>query len=137
MSRVSHLDWIPPDSPADQSIQMRPANRDWDAIRVPVCHAQATIDALGSDCGAVLWDTWGGCVYWLVPVGTAATWDLPGTRACGAAQHVAIPSLSHRSRPGLHWLIPPSRERCLTDPELLRGAVRAAVEAAFGPRRVS
>lgn len=136
MNHARAFTWIPPDSPADQSIQMHPAGRDWDAIRVPVYLADATIEAL-DDCGAVLGDTWGGCVYWLVPVGTADTWTVPYTRACGETQYVAVPSTGHREPPGLHWLIPPTADRCLTDPVLLRDAVESAIALELGPRETA
>jgi hypothetical protein len=116
---------------------MQAAGRDWDAIRVPIHLARRTLEAASVESGAVLWDTWGGCMYWLVPVGTAVTWDVPHTRSCGDAHYVAIPSAGHRSGPGLHWLIPPVGERVLTDPMVLRAALRTTIAEVLGPREVA
>lgn len=135
MTAPHRLDWLPPDSPVDQSIAIHPAADAWDAIRVPAHLARHALVGLGAESGAVICDPREGCYYWLVPVGTARAWDVPHTRACGETQYVAVPSPGHRSRPGLHWIIPPSGDRCITDPGLLRDAILAAAEVELGPRR--
>ena len=131
------LDWLPPDSSAECSIQLRAAGQDWDAVRVPSYIGRHAVTVLGQDSGAVIHDLWGKCLYRLVPVGTAATWDVPQTRPCGQAQYVAIPARTRVAPPGLHWIMPLSGERCLTDPQLLRGALYEAVDAILGPRNPS
>jgi hypothetical protein len=129
-TRTQPLDWLP----SGRDIAMRPAAQAWDAIRVPAHIAQRALNMLGDASGAVICDPWSSAVYWLVPVGIAATWEMRETRALGESQYVGVPSTAHRTRPGPHWLIPPTEDRCHTDPQLLRAALLAAIGAELGPR---
>jgi hypothetical protein len=126
--------WLPPDSPSDASIALRAAGVHWDAIRVPLQIANRTLETLGTGSGAVICDPREPCLYWLVPAGTTTGWDTPHTRPLGETQYVVIPSAGHLTRPGPHWLIPPTGSQYLTDPALLRGAIESAIVAALGPR---
>jgi hypothetical protein len=94
------------------------------------------VDALGEDCGAVILDAWTRILYWLVPRQSTLGWDLPHTVAYSETAYIAVPSLAANPH-GLHWLIPPSQDRFLTDPKLLRVAVETAIQAAFGPRETA
>ena len=127
--------WLPPDYPPDCRIRMRPAGRDWDAVRAPYYLGQHALDQLGDACGAVIYDPRESALYWLVKAGATAGWEVPYTRSLGATQYLAVPALT-AAPPGVHWLIPPG-ERVLTKVELLRDALLAAVHAHLGPREVA
>ncbi|MCP3821430.1 hypothetical protein NLX86_26030 [Streptomyces sp. A3M-1-3] len=73
-------------------------------------------------------------MYWLVPVGTAASWDVPHTEALGPSTYVVVPPAILLSGPGDHWERPPGPDGYLTDPGALRGALHKAVADALGPR---
>ena len=138
------LSWLP-DDPCEGDIVARPVGRWWDAVRAPAYlgrPALATLDELGGGTGAVLCDPREPCMYWLVPVGTAAQWDLQHTRAMSETQYLAIPTHQFVGGDGPHWMRPPDPDTyltgtCLTDPDLLWAALSAAVGVWFGPRQVS
>jgi hypothetical protein len=87
---------------------------------------------LGTRCGAVIEDpfTAAGVVYYFVPAGTAASWEVENTRPLGAGAAVMIPPDRRTEGPGPHWRICPGEDGWFTDP----AALRAAIEDAFGPR---
>jgi anti-sigma regulatory factor (Ser/Thr protein kinase) len=108
-----------------------PAGRDWDAISAPWSIARlacAALDVIGVRDFAVLSDPDAGSVYWLVPAGTSADWDLPPTRALGAPHQLAIPDASRTKPPGLRWVRVPQPGVWLTDPDLLRCALLVAID---------
>lgn len=114
---------------------MRPAGEWWDAIRVPRRVGETVLAALGTHSGAVIEDPSGGILYWLVRPHSATDWQFPTISEIHVrsdATHVAVPGTQCTAGP--HWRVPPTRSRCLTDPELLRAAIQDAVDAAFGPR---
>jgi hypothetical protein len=113
---------------------MRPAGRDWDAVRAPFYLGETALEQLGGQCGAVIYDPRESALYWLVKAGGAG-WDVPYTRYLTTTQYLAVPALA-AVPPSPHWLIPPG-ERVLTDVELLREALTAAVRAHLGPREVT
>ena len=69
----------------------------------------------------------GGRLYWLIPPGSAADWDLPWVRVLGRGCHVAIPPLHRVARAGLYWQIPPSRDHEWTNTPRLHSALRTAL----------
>ncbi|MEU8589407.1 hypothetical protein AB0C59_20750 [Streptomyces sp. NPDC048664] len=108
------------------------AGQQWDAIRVPRSVGLAALAILGSRAGAVIEDSLSAAVYYLVPCGTAATWDVEvgNSRALGAGSSVAIPPARRTEGPGPYWRICPGEDGWLTEPS----ALRAAIGDAFGPR---
>jgi hypothetical protein len=125
--------WLPPDYPPDCRIRIRPAGRDWDAVRAPFYLGETALDELGDECGAVIYDPRESALYWLVKAGATAGWAVPYTRALGETHHVAVPAAVRTAPPGVHWLIPPG-ERTLTDAQLLHDALTTAVRTHLGPR---
>ena len=118
--------WLPPEG----TYAARPAGKDWDAIQIDGARAWAILAHLGDlapgGVGPVLCDPGGPRMrlYYLVPPGTATTWDVPHTAALGAACWLTIPGDEEQGRPdGLHWLTPPGGPPEHVDAELLRQAV--------------
>jgi hypothetical protein len=89
-----------------------------DLVTVPERQGLETVDILRlrGGCGPVLHEDADSTLSFLVPVGAADAWHLPG-RSCTQAP----PPESDRN-----WLLPPSPERALTDPALLRAALGEA-----------
>ncbi|MFD7688795.1 hypothetical protein [Streptomyces sp. NPDC059781] len=109
---------------------------DCDVVTVPARQGLEAVDILrrgvGDAVGPVLHD--GGCdtLGFLVPPGTAAGWDVPGsvcTETDGCGLRLAPVA------PGADWLLPPGEVEPATDPAALREALDEAqrmIEAADG-----
>lgn len=88
----------------------------WDAVRVPRRVGLAAMTILGPRCGGVVDDEMNSVVYYFVPVGTAASWEVAATRALGAGASVAIPSNRRTAGPGPYWRMCPGEKGWLTEP---------------------
>ncbi|UGY91343.1 hypothetical protein [Streptomyces gobiensis] len=126
--------WKPP---TGQDVEMRPAGRSWDAVKVPAYLGVVALEQLGEDNGAVIEDGFGAVYYWLVAPGAADDWALQRVEVCGQSTYVAVPPQRFVDGPGLRWRVPLAPGRYLTDPELLHKALAAAVADAFGPRNLT
>ncbi|MFE5913160.1 hypothetical protein ACFQ6B_29290 [Streptomyces wedmorensis] len=129
-----------PDDDAPQS-----AAEPWDLVTVPVRQGLEAVDILrrGSApaVGPVVHDGTCDTLGFLVPPGTAAAWDMPGsacTRTSGRG--LRLPELPEPAgdtpRPA-GWLLPPGDTDPVTDPVVLREALGEAarlIEAADGCR---
>jgi hypothetical protein len=89
-----------------------------DVVTVPERQGLETVDILRlrGACGPVLHEDADATLSFLVPIGAADAWHLPG----GSCTQEPPPE-GDRS-----WLLPPSPERTLTDPALLRAALGEA-----------
>ncbi|MFE2278033.1 hypothetical protein ACFXAE_12400 [Streptomyces sp. NPDC059454] len=111
---------------------------DCDVVTVPVRQGLEAVDILrrgaGDAVGPVLHDDGCDTLGFLVPPGTAAAWDVPGsvcteTDGCGPRPAPGLPVA------GAVWLLPPGEAEPATDPAVLREALDAArrmIEAADG-----
>jgi hypothetical protein len=91
-------------------------------VTVPERQGLETVDILRlrGGCGAVLLGDTGATLSFLVPSGTAAQWQLPGS----SCRSLAVPGA------GPQWLLPPTAGGtgpALTDPSELRAALGEAV----------
>ena len=117
-----------------------------DLVTVPARQGLEAVDILrrgggrpslrpGADgVGSVLHDGDGRTLGFLVPPGTAAGWDLPGS-ACTQTRHHGGRSAAPGEPPvaGACWLLPPGDAGAVTDPVVLRAALGEAarvIEAA-------
>lgn len=122
--------WLPP---VDQ-IAAVPAGDHWDAVAVsgPLGDLAWThLRRLAPDgAGPVLCDARaaGGRRWFLVPVGTAAVWQEPGTRALGRGSFIVMPGRLDAPTDGIYWASRPDQPPELVDVRLLRQAVAAARE---------
>lgn len=100
-----------------------------DLVTVPTRQGLEAVDILrrgaGDAVGPVLHD--GGCdtLGFLVPPGTAAAWDVPGSTCTETDGR----GLSLNPRPpveGSAWLLPPGEADLATDPAVLRAALGEA-----------
>ncbi|MFB7494005.1 hypothetical protein ACFC09_04760 [Streptomyces sp. NPDC056161] len=107
-----------------------------DLVTVPTRQGLEAVDILrrgaGEAVGPVLHDDGGETLCFLVPSGTAAAWDVPGS-TCTETDGRGL-SL-HREPPvaGSDWLLPPGEADLATDPSVLRRALGEAarlIEAA-------
>ncbi|WP_308358489.1 hypothetical protein [Streptomyces cucumeris] len=112
----------------------------WDAVRVSPPVAERGLELLGDDTGAVIQDQ-RGTLYWLVAIGSAASWHLRGTRVlcelADEATYLGVPPAdwtepSHKGN--THWRVPLAPDRYLTDTRALWQALAAAEQAELGPR---
>ena len=108
-------------------VVLLPLGRAWDAVKVL---APLGIEAARSVCGPVIYDPAGHAVFFLVPAGTAKTWELADTMPLGEACYLTTPAPEVTAPPGPHWLHVPDG-RSLVDPHQLREAL-----AAVGAKRV-
>ncbi|RSS36736.1 hypothetical protein [Streptomyces sp. WAC08241] len=104
----------------------QPAGRAWDAVRVPRSIGLLALATLGARSGAVIEDD--RALYWLVPTGSAAGWDITNTTVLGVGVKVLVPPARRTAGPGPFWRICPG-DTWLTDVT----ALRAAVEDAYRP----
>jgi hypothetical protein len=118
--------WLPP----QDSLDAVGAGRWWDAIAVDGRHGSQVVDVLkkttGGRPGPVLCDPLGPepRTYFLVPVGSAARWNVPGTLAFGECCYIAVPGSLDGDSIGVHWVVPPSsRGPALVRLRLLREAL--------------
>ncbi|MEU0059424.1 hypothetical protein [Streptomyces sp. NPDC006334] len=81
--------------PGSVEVRIVAAGGWWDAVRVPLDLGADALRHLGDETGAVIADGFSGRLYWLIPPGSAAGWELPRVRVLGRGRHVAIPPL-HR-----------------------------------------
>jgi hypothetical protein len=115
-------------------LAMLPAGRVWDAVVMPFSLGWHVRRALGFDLGGppLMHDL--GChrLYFLVPPGTATTWDAPPTRCLGVGSWLAVPHPAGVGGPAACWLSSPDGSGALYDPDVLRAAV---VHARAAPRK--
>ena len=114
----------------------------WDVIRATETAGRRAIELLresGVALGPVILDPGGPepRLYFLVPPGTAAAWEEPGTVPLGQKCHVVVPPAEAAEPPGLHWHILPHSPRALTQPGLLRTALGRARRERRGPAEVA
>ncbi|MDO0927572.1 hypothetical protein QQY24_19945 [Streptomyces sp. TG1A-8] len=110
-----------------------------DLVTVPARQGLEAVDILrrgaGEAVGPVLHDG-GDTLGFLVPAGTAACWDVPGSTCTGTdGRGLRL----HPEPPveGSDWLLPPGETDAATDPAVLRRALGEAarlIEAADGCR---
>ncbi|MBK3566448.1 MULTISPECIES: hypothetical protein [unclassified Streptomyces] len=113
-----------------------------DLVTVPTRQGLEAVDILrrgaGDGVGPVLHDDGGDTLGFLVPPGTAAAWDVPGS-TCTETNGRGL-SLAPDPEPpveGSDWLLPPGDADLATDPAVLRAALGEAarlIEAADGCR---
>lgn len=124
MSSPHPLAWVPPHHNA---VSLLPAGRWWDAVRVRRELADAVLTALGPRSGAVIEDSPGGLLYWLVEPGSATRWpELPGVRVRGRDGFIGVPAQHKVSGSGVSWRVPLAPGRYLTDPAALLAALTEA-----------
>ncbi|WP_411148551.1 hypothetical protein [Streptomyces sp. A30] len=107
-----------------------------DVVTVPTRHGLEAVDILrrgaGDEAvGPVLHDDDCGTLGFVVPPGTAAGWDVPGS-TCTETDGRGL-RLSPEPVEGSDWLLPPGEADLATDPAVLRAALGEAarlIEAA-------
>jgi hypothetical protein len=72
-------------------------------------------------------------LYFLVPPGTAAGWEEPGTVPLGQRCHVVVPPAGATEPPGLHWHVVARGPRSFTQPGPLCKALSQARRERSGP----
>jgi len=108
-----------------------------DLVTVPTRHGLEAVDILrrgaGDDAvGPVLHHDGGGTLGFVVPSGTAAGWDLPGS-TCTETDGRGLRWNPEPPVEGSDWLLPPREADLATDPAVLREALGEAarlIEAA-------
>ncbi|MEY9488418.1 hypothetical protein RKD26_004212 [Streptomyces calvus] len=110
---------------------------DCDVVTVPARQGLEAVDILrrgaGDAVGPVLHDG-GGTLGFLVPPGTAAAWDVPGS-TCTRTDGRGLRLAPEPPVEGANWLLPPGDADRATDPAVLREALGEAqrlIEAADG-----
>ncbi|PNG18845.1 hypothetical protein [Streptomyces cahuitamycinicus] len=107
-----------------------------DVVTVPARQGLEAVDILrrgpGDAVGPVLHDDGGDTLGFLVPPGTAAAWDVPGS-TCTETDGRGLPLAPEPPGAGPDWLLPPGEADLATDPAVLREALGEAarmIEAA-------
>ncbi|MFE2262661.1 hypothetical protein [Streptomyces griseosporeus] len=108
----------------------------WDLVTVPARQGLEAVDILrrgaGDAVGPVLHDDGCDTLGFLVPPGTAAGWDVPGSTCTETdGRGLTLPPLPPVE--GSDWLLPPGEADLATDPAVLRAALGEAarmIEAA-------
>lgn len=112
--------WLPP----DRTLAVVPAGRWWDAVAVDGDLGGRVAERVT---GPVVCDPLGPVPRWyfLVPVGTADQWQLPGTEALGDSCYVGIPGSLDADHTRVHWASAPGPAGQHVRPEALRRALTA------------
>ena len=105
-------------------MRLVPAGVEWDAVKVGHQLGERVIERL-AQLGAVAVDPAHRepLLYFFVPVGTAADWDVSQTTALGSDAYVVLPPDDRQAPPGPYWLV--TRLHGLTQAEDLRQALEA------------
>ncbi|WP_226961811.1 MULTISPECIES: hypothetical protein [Streptomyces] len=117
--------WLPT---AEQGPRPVPCGRWFDAVGAGGVEGARAIARLGERTGPVIHLPAEHAMFWLVPVGAADGWRLPGVAVLGAGERLTVPPPSRTEGPCARWLIPP-RVSCLTDPAALHGALNVVTAA--------
>jgi hypothetical protein len=127
-----------PRTPASTPPSASPAG--CDVVTVPARQGLEAVDILrrgtGEAVGPVLHDDGGGTLGFLVPPGTAAAWDVPGS-TCTETDGRGLILAPGPPVEGSDWLLPPGEAHLATDPAVLRKALGEAartIKAADGCR---
>lgn len=111
---------------------------DCDVVTVPARQGLEAVDILrrgaGDAVGPVLHDDGGATLGFVVPRGTAAAWDVPGS-ICMETDGRGLRLTPEPPVEGSDWLLPPGEADLATDPAVLREALGEAqrlIEAADG-----
>lgn len=111
---------------------------DCEVVTVPARQGLEAVDILrraaGDAVGPVLHDDGGATLGFLVPAGTAAAWDVPGS-TCTETEGRGLRLTPEPPVAGSDWLVPPGEADPATDPAALREALGEAqrmIEAADG-----
>ncbi|MEU0587649.1 hypothetical protein [Streptomyces sp. NPDC006132] len=111
-----------------------------DVVTVPARQGLEAVDILrrgtAEAMGPVLHDDGGGTLGFLVPPGTAAAWDVPGS-TCTGTDGRGLTLAPEPPVEGSGWLLPPGEADLATDPAVLRRALGEAartIRAADGCR---
>jgi hypothetical protein len=123
----STLEWMPP----EHTVSVVATAKWWDAVVVPQVRGLDALQVLDHEAGRapgpVIWEPLADQprLYFLVPVGTADAWDVPGTKAFGTACFIGVPGPTTIGPPTVHWLVPPDPDnpRALVDAGALRDAL--------------
>ncbi|MFJ7078039.1 hypothetical protein [Streptomyces sp. NPDC098781] len=104
-----------------------------DVVTVPARQGLEAVDILrrggGEAVGPVLHDDCCDTLGFVVPSGTAAAWDMPGSTCTETDGRGLSLSLDPRPEPpveGSDWLLPPDEADPATDPAMLRAALGEA-----------
>lgn len=126
--------WTPPNRDAVEAL---PVGLWWDAVRAPGTLGQRALEQLGGTSGAVIEDPYSRTLYWLIRPGTAAGWDAAALRPVEIFQnarleltYLAVPPARRIAGPGLHWRVPLTATRCLTDTPALHSALSSTTTGA-------
>ncbi|MFI8092619.1 hypothetical protein ACIF9R_30570 [Streptomyces sp. NPDC086080] len=113
---------------------------DCEVVTVPARQGLEAVDILrrgaADAVGPVLHDDGGATLGFLVPPGTAAAWDVPGSTCTETGGHgLRMDPEPQPPVEGSDWLLPPGEADLATDPAVLREALDEAqrlIEAADG-----
>ncbi|SNX60558.1 hypothetical protein SAMN06272735_3165 [Streptomyces sp. TLI_55] len=100
-----------------------------DLVTVPTRQGLEAVDILrrgvGDAVGPVLHDDGGDTLGFVVPPGTAAAWDVPGS-TCTETDGRGLRLNPEPPVEGSDWLLPPGEADLATDPAVLRAALGEA-----------
>lgn len=127
-----------PLEPLEPLAPLTPLSAGCDVVTVPARQGLEAVDILrrgaGDAMGPVLHDDGGATLGFLVPPGTAAAWDVPGS-VCTETEGRGLRLTPEPPVEGSDWLLPPGEADLATDPAVLREALGEAqrlIEAADG-----
>ncbi|ANH91678.1 hypothetical protein A8713_11240 [Streptomyces sp. SAT1] len=102
---------------------------DCDLVTVPARQGLEAVDILRREAeeavGPVLHDDGGDTLGFVVPAGTAAGWDVPGS-TCTRTDGRGLRTAPEPPVKGSDWLLPPGETDLATDPAVLRRALDEA-----------
>ncbi|MFD5217749.1 hypothetical protein ACWGJV_06130 [Streptomyces tendae] len=114
----------------DTSVSVSPCDA-CDVVTVPTRQGLEAVDILrrgaGEGVGSVIHDDGCDTLGFLVPPGTAAAWDVPGSTCTETdGRGLSIVPAPEPPVEGSDWLLPPGEADLATDPAVLRAALGEA-----------
>ncbi|MET8666481.1 MULTISPECIES: hypothetical protein [Streptomyces] len=114
----------------DTSVSVPPCDA-CDVVTVPTRQGLEAVDILrrgaGEGVGSVIHDDGCDTLGFLVPPGTAAAWDVPGSTCTETdGRGLSIVPAPEPPVEGSDWLLPPGEADLATDPAVLRAALGEA-----------
>lgn len=107
---------------ANAGIALLAVGMQWEAVKTDAERGRHAV-TVGTLDGPIMCDPVFGDMYFLVAIGTFATWDVAGTECLSGGCWLKVPAPHCTSPPGAYWFRAPDGSGTLVDAAALRSAL--------------